>query len=76
MAGKRSKEPSALSKLYLVLYNLGQTLGWSYILYQIVQHYTQPYSSTLWSKTMLPVVIFQNAAVLEVFNDILEYGLI
>lgn len=28
MAGPKSKKPSALSKLYLASYNLGQTLGY------------------------------------------------
>jgi len=68
MAGTKSKEPGALSKLYLASYNLGQALGWSYILYLIIQHYTQPFSGTLWEKTKLPMVIFQNAALLEIMH--------
>lgn len=69
MAGTKSKKPGAFSQLYLALYNLGQTLGWSYILYQIVQYYIQPSSgSTLWNKTKLPVIVFQNAALLEIMH--------
>lgn len=69
MAGTKSKKPSALSKLYLASYNLIQTLGWSYLLYQIIQYYIQPSSgSTLWDKTKLPVVVFQNAALLEIMH--------
>ncbi|KAL0124785.1 hypothetical protein PUN28_006562 [Cardiocondyla obscurior] len=69
MAGTKSKKPGTFAKLYLVSYNLAQTLGWSYILYLIVQHYIQPSSgSTLWDKTKLPVVVFQNAALLEIIH--------
>ncbi|XP_050464634.1 very-long-chain (3R)-3-hydroxyacyl-CoA dehydratase 2 [Cataglyphis hispanica] len=68
MPGTKSQKPGALSKLYLVLYNLGQTLGWSYILYLIIQHYINPSHNTLWDKTQLPVIIFQNAAVLEIIH--------
>ncbi|XP_077274197.1 3-hydroxyacyl-CoA dehydratase 1 [Temnothorax americanus] len=69
MARTKSKEPGALSKLYLASYNLGQTLGWSYILYQIIQYYIQPSSGgTLWDKTKLPVIVFQNAALLEIMH--------
>lgn len=68
MAGMKSKKPSALSKFYLASYNLGQTLGWSYILYQIIQHYINPSRETLWDKTELAVIIFQNAAVLEILH--------
>lgn len=69
MAGTKAKKPSTLSKLYLMSYNLGQTLGWSYILYQIIRHYIEPSSSnTLWDKTKLPVIVFQNAALLEILH--------
>lgn len=68
MAGTKSKKPSALSKLYLASYNLGQTLGWSYILYLIIQYYINPFHNTLWDKTQLPVIIFQNAAALEIIH--------
>jgi len=58
-----------LKKLYLASYNLGQTLGWSYILYQIIQYYIESSSdSTLWDKAKLSVIVFQNAAVLEIMH--------
>ncbi|XP_012058340.1 PREDICTED: very-long-chain (3R)-3-hydroxyacyl-CoA dehydratase 2 [Atta cephalotes] len=70
MAGVKSKKPSFFSKLYLASYNLGQTLGWSYLLYQIIQYYLESSSSdnTLWNETKLPVIIFQNAALLEIMH--------
>ncbi|KAG5312377.1 HACD2 dehydratase, partial [Acromyrmex insinuator] len=70
MAGVKSKKPSFFSKLYLASYNLGQTLGWSYLLYQIIQYYLESSSSdsTLWNKTKLPIIIFQNAALLEIIH--------
>ncbi|XP_012221779.1 very-long-chain (3R)-3-hydroxyacyl-CoA dehydratase 2 [Linepithema humile] len=68
MAGAKSKKPGSLAKFYLASYNLGQTLGWSYILYQVILHYISPSSSTLWNKTELSVFIFQNAAVLEIIH--------
>lgn len=68
MAGAKSKKPGFLAKLYLASYNLGQTLGWSYILYLIILHYISSSSSTLWNKTELSLLIFQNAAVLEIIH--------
>jgi very-long-chain (3R)-3-hydroxyacyl-CoA dehydratase len=38
-------------------------------LYQIIQHYVQPSSGdTLWDKTKLPIIVFQNAAILEIMH--------
>ncbi|KYN05602.1 PREDICTED: very-long-chain (3R)-3-hydroxyacyl-CoA dehydratase hpo-8 [Cyphomyrmex costatus] len=72
MARVKSKKLGTFSKLYLASYNLGQTLGWSYLLYQFIQHYLESSSSssdsTLWTKTKLPVIIFQNAALLEIIH--------
>ncbi|XP_011634290.1 very-long-chain (3R)-3-hydroxyacyl-CoA dehydratase 2 [Pogonomyrmex barbatus] len=69
MAGTKSKKAGALAKLYLLSYNLGQTLGWSYILYQIIQYYISPSTgSSLWDKIKLPIIIFQNAALLEIIH--------
>lgn len=69
MAGTKSKKLGIFAKIYLALYNLGQTLGWSYILCQIIQHYTNlSLNDSLWSKTELSVVIFQNAAILEIIH--------
>ncbi|KAL6260384.1 hypothetical protein P5V15_007913 [Pogonomyrmex californicus] len=69
MAGTKSKKLGAFAKLYLSSYNLGQTLGWSYILYQIIQYYISPSTgNTLWDKIKLPIIIFQNAALLEIIH--------
>lgn len=68
MAGAKSKKQGTLSKLYLASYNLAQVFGWGYILYQIIQHYTTSSGSTLWDKTELPVIIFQDAAILEIVH--------
>ena len=31
-------DPAAMSRAYLLLYNGGQVLGWSFLLYQMVSH--------------------------------------
>lgn len=64
------KEPSALTKLYLILYNGAQVAGWSYMLYQLVGYYTFDKGSgkTLWEYLGTTVQIFQNAAVLEILH--------
>uniref|UniRef100_A0A1L8DY34 Very-long-chain (3R)-3-hydroxyacyl-CoA dehydratase n=1 Tax=Nyssomyia neivai TaxID=330878 RepID=A0A1L8DY34_9DIPT len=68
--GKKPKEISAIAKLYLILYNSGQVLGWSYMLYQLFAYYTFDGHSgqTLWEYISLTVIIFQNAAVLEIVH--------
>ncbi|EZA55818.1 3-hydroxyacyl-CoA dehydratase [Ooceraea biroi] len=69
MAGTKSKKRGAFAKLYLASYNLAQTVGWSYILCQIMQYYTKPsVGETLWGKTEFLLMIFQNAAVLEIVH--------
>ncbi|KAH0947901.1 hypothetical protein HN011_011076 [Eciton burchellii] len=69
MAGARSRKQGALAKLYLLSYNLAQTVGWSYVLCQLTQYYTKFSSDeTLWDKTELYVMIFQNAALLEILH--------
>ncbi|GAB0092336.1 Very-long-chain (3R)-3-hydroxyacyl-CoA dehydratase [Sergentomyia squamirostris] len=68
--GKKSKELSSIAKFYLILYNVGQVLGWSYMLYQLVAYYTIDSGSgkSLWDYLYLTVIIFQNAAVLEIVH--------
>ncbi|XP_014487261.1 PREDICTED: very-long-chain (3R)-3-hydroxyacyl-CoA dehydratase 2 [Dinoponera quadriceps] len=69
MTEVNSKKPGILAKFYLALYNLGQTLGWSYILYQFIQHHTNSsLDATLWNKVELSLFVFQNAAVLEIMH--------
>ncbi|XP_001962506.2 very-long-chain (3R)-3-hydroxyacyl-CoA dehydratase hpo-8 [Drosophila ananassae] len=74
-----SKEPSTLTKLYLFAYNAGQVVGWSYILWQLVDYYvlrTPEFRAqvTLWDFTRLAVIIFQNAAFVEILNA--SFGLV
>lgn len=60
---------SVFSNVYLCLYNFLQVLGWSHILVQLVLHYVQGNSTdTLWEAVKLALIVFQNAAVLEVVN--------
>ncbi|CAO1402544.1 unnamed protein product [Diamesa hyperborea] len=67
---KKSKEPSQFAKFYLITYNVAQVLGWSYMLFQLISYYTidRGTSTTLWDYLSLTVIIFQNAAVLEIVN--------
>ncbi|XP_017049081.1 very-long-chain (3R)-3-hydroxyacyl-CoA dehydratase hpo-8 [Drosophila ficusphila] len=74
-----SKEPSALTKLYLFAYNAGQVVGWSYILWQLANYYLLQGPEfrakvTLWEYTRLAVIIFQNAAFVEILNA--SFGLV
>ncbi|XP_001357089.3 very-long-chain (3R)-3-hydroxyacyl-CoA dehydratase hpo-8 [Drosophila pseudoobscura] len=74
-----SKEPSALAKLYLIGYNAVQVGGWSYILYQLVNYYLLQGPEfraqiTLWDYTQVAVIIFQNAAFVEILNA--AFGLV
>lgn len=66
----KSREPSMISKLYLILYNGGQTLGWSYILFLLISYYTidKTTNATLWEYLGVPLLIFQNGAVLEIIH--------
>ncbi|XP_049888017.1 very-long-chain (3R)-3-hydroxyacyl-CoA dehydratase hpo-8 [Pectinophora gossypiella] len=65
----KSSEPSALGKLYLVAYNSIQTLGWSYLLWQSLTHFLNRGTlDTFWEEIKWTVIIFQNAAILEVVH--------
>ncbi|XP_066602424.1 very-long-chain (3R)-3-hydroxyacyl-CoA dehydratase hpo-8 [Prorops nasuta] len=71
MAGKsvNSKEVGTIGKLYLKLYNFLQVIGWSYLLYQLLDYYLLPGNkASLWDTVKLTVIIFQNAAVLEIIH--------
>uniref|UniRef100_A0A1B6L6H3 Very-long-chain (3R)-3-hydroxyacyl-CoA dehydratase n=1 Tax=Graphocephala atropunctata TaxID=36148 RepID=A0A1B6L6H3_9HEMI len=66
---KSSNRSSSLSNLYLFLYNFVQVLGWSFLLYQVAHHYVSGKSTeTLWPEVKLTVLVFQNAAVLEIVH--------
>ena len=58
-----------ISKIYLVTYNAIQTLGWSYLLYQMVTHFTSGGSvDSLYSSTSRTLNIFQTGALLEILH--------
>mmetsp|Transcript_7215 Transcript_7215/g.30719 ORF Transcript_7215/g.30719 Transcript_7215/m.30719 type:complete len:219 (+) Transcript_7215:34-690(+) len=56
---------------YLVFYNVAQFVGWGYILYQLVLNFANGYDpSTLWESVGCALMIFQNAAVLEIVHSL------
>ncbi|KAK4879417.1 hypothetical protein RN001_007563 [Aquatica leii] len=60
---------SKFAKFYLIAYNLVQTLGWSFMFYQLVQYYLFPKSdASLYDSLKCTLIIFQNAAILEIFH--------
>ncbi|XP_046392934.1 very-long-chain (3R)-3-hydroxyacyl-CoA dehydratase 2 [Ischnura elegans] len=78
MAGKTTKKaekgPGILLKGYLFLYNFAQVLGWSYIFYLILEYYFVPTShENLWESVKFALIIFQNAAVLEIIHAALRF---
>ncbi|XP_028402171.1 very-long-chain (3R)-3-hydroxyacyl-CoA dehydratase 1-like [Dendronephthya gigantea] len=71
MAEKRSKEIGVISKGYLLLYNIVQTLGWSYLLIICCQHFISQNAVTskgLYPKVELMLKVFQTAAILEIIH--------
>jgi len=61
-----------MSKAYLVAYNTIQTLGWSFLLFQMASHLLSGGEvATLYANTKLSLQIFQTGAVLEIFHAIL-----
>lgn len=74
----------ALTKIYLIAYNLSQSLGWAYILSILIrvswpdlQHgqFTLPTAlPILWPSLGRELLIFQNLAILEVFHSL--FGLV
>merc|ERR1712137_1083356 len=57
--------------LYKIFYNLVQTLGWSFILYSVVMNYVRGQGpETVWPKVGEALIIFQNAALLEVLHSL------
>jgi len=78
-AAKSVKPPKAVSitaKIYLVVYNVVQFLGWSYIFYLSASYFTEGLhafsSETLWKKVKLPLMVFQTGAVLEVIHSLIK----
>lgn len=72
MAGKssKSKEIGFLAKFYLRSYNAIQTLGWSLIYYLLITYFIPGKTEkiTLWETVKTSVIVFQNAAALEIFH--------
>ncbi|XP_022914447.1 very-long-chain (3R)-3-hydroxyacyl-CoA dehydratase hpo-8 [Onthophagus taurus] len=66
----RSPAKEMLIKAYLLSYNFIQTLGWSYLLYQIFEFYLLKREGTLYDQVGTTLLIFQNAAILEAVNAI------
>ncbi|KAM3966810.1 3-hydroxyacyl-CoA dehydratase 1 [Aphomia sociella] len=61
--------PSAIGKCYLLAYNGIQTLGWSYLLLNSTLHFLNRGTlDTFWPEIKWTVIIFQNAAILEVLH--------
>jgi len=68
-SSKTVKKSSTIANIYLFLYNFVEVLGWSYLLYQLVTHYMSGRTTeSLWPEVKLTLLIFQNAAVLEIVN--------
>ncbi|XP_031625905.1 very-long-chain (3R)-3-hydroxyacyl-CoA dehydratase hpo-8 [Contarinia nasturtii] len=67
---QKPKEPSFVVKAYLLAYNFGQVFGWSFMLYQLFNYYLTDLrkTTTLWEYIGTTVVIFQNAAILEIVH--------
>lgn len=69
---QKSSGPSAIGKLYLVAYNAFQTLGWTYLLWRSVIFFLNRGTlDTFWNEIKWTVIIFQGAAVLEVFHSLI-----
>ncbi|CAH1183756.1 unnamed protein product [Phaedon cochleariae] len=64
----QKKEGTTFSDLYLISYNGIQTIGWSYLLYQLAGHYLTSSERSLYDTVKCTVAVFQNAAVLEVVH--------
>jgi len=58
-----------ISKVYLVAYNAVQALGWSYLLYQMMNHFSKGGDvSSLYKSTSTTLQIFQTGALLEILH--------
>ncbi|KAJ8920928.1 hypothetical protein NQ315_015721 [Exocentrus adspersus] len=75
MANKKSetsavKGHSKVVEAYLIAYNGIQTLGWTYLLFQLVTFYLASTNDnkSLYDTVKCTVIVFQNAAVLEVLH--------
>ncbi|XP_012272817.1 very-long-chain (3R)-3-hydroxyacyl-CoA dehydratase 2 [Orussus abietinus] len=64
----KTRELGVLAKFYLRSYNLIQVLGWSVILHLMI-HYDSATSLSLWETVKPYVIVFQNAAALEIIHS-------
>jgi very-long-chain (3R)-3-hydroxyacyl-CoA dehydratase len=72
-ASKPRKENSPIVKSYLIAYNFIETFGWLYLLYQLVSYYLfAPNTKSLYETVKWSLIIFQNAAVLEVVHAVIR----
>jgi len=75
----------SLKNLYLIVYNLLQTLGWTYVVYKSTKYFHLKIdndSLELWHSVEQPLKVFQTVAIIEVrdffvsflcwYNDMLE----
>eukprot|EP01095_Lingulamoeba_sp_RSL-Kostka_P001130 TRINITY_DN115_c1_g1_i1.p1 TRINITY_DN115_c1_g1~~TRINITY_DN115_c1_g1_i1.p1 ORF type:complete len:240 (+),score=57.79 TRINITY_DN115_c1_g1_i1:77-796(+) len=64
-----------LSDYYLMLYNTAQCAGWAFILYHTNLNLLDENNTVadLWNKVSLVLLIFQNAAVLEVVHSLVGF---
>lgn len=67
------------TRSYLLVYNALQVVGWMYILYQLICYFVLEDSQfrasiSLWDYTKCAVIVFQNAAFLEIVHAV--YGLV
>ncbi|RZF36620.1 hypothetical protein LSTR_LSTR007323 [Laodelphax striatellus] len=69
-SGKPEKSgPGIIGTSYLLAYNGLQVVGWSYLLFQVARHYLSGKGNdTIWEEVKPTVIVFQNAAVLEILN--------
>lgn len=68
-AMKSNTSGLSIGKIYLLVYNAAQTLGWSYMLWQSLVHFLNRGTlDAFWSEIKWTVIIFQNAAVLEILH--------
>ncbi|XP_044750434.1 very-long-chain (3R)-3-hydroxyacyl-CoA dehydratase hpo-8 [Coccinella septempunctata] len=73
----KKKEASALIHNYLIAYNAIQTIGWSFLLYQLITYYLSQNDAksdkSLYDTVKYTLIIFQNAAILEVIHAFLKF---
>jgi len=65
-----------IAKIYLIVYNTVQFLGWSYIFYLTTCYFKEGLdtfsSETLWKKVKLLLLVFQTGAIFEVIHSLIK----